>query len=158
VRGARTGFWIVFTVSGLWLQNFMPGIDLLAPGLVLSLQEEKLRTSILLGVAWLLIQEGTGSLAFGTVLLWYAVLAALFYFGHYLFEAKNFLFMIIIGIALGALHIALMGIMGHLQEWRVIMSRVFMEGGIQAVVFPVEWGLLYIIFNRLPHHGQSVRV
>lgn len=156
MRGARAGFWVVFTVSGLWLQSFMPGVDLLAPGLVLSLQEERVRTSILLGLVWLLIQEGTGSLAFGTVLLWYGMLAALFYFGHWLFEAKNFLFMVIIGIALGALHVVLMDIMGQLQNWRIFMGRTFTEGVIQAVVFPVEWGLLYIIFNRLPHNGQII--
>jgi len=134
----------------------MPGIDLLAPGLVLSLQEEKVRTSILLGLVWLLIQEGTGSLAFGTSILWYGILAALFYFGHWLFEAKNFLFMVIIGVTLGVLHVALMNIMGQLQGWQVLMGRVFMEGIIQAVVFPVAWGLLYIIYNRLPHDGQNV--
>ena len=156
MRGARAGFWMVFTVSGLWLQSFMPGVDLLAPGLVLSLQEEKIRTSILLGLVWLLIQEGTGSLAFGTVILWYGILAALFYLGHWLFEAKNFLFMVIIGVALGVLHIVLMDVMGQLQGWRILMGRTFMEGVIQAVVFPVEWGLLYILFNWLPHHAQTI--
>jgi uncharacterized membrane protein len=156
MSGYRMVFWTVFTLSGIWMQSFMPGIDFLAPGLILSLQEEKIRTAVVLGLLWLLIQEGTGSLAFGTVILWYGVLTALFFFGHWLFEAKNFIFMVIIGVCLGVLHFVLMTVMAQLQDWRLILGRVFLEGVIQAVVFPVEWGLIYIIFNHLPQGKYDV--
>jgi len=156
VSGPRTVFWTVFTLGGLWLQNFMPGVDILAPGLILSLQEEKPGTTVVLGLIWLMIQEGTGSLAFGTMVLWYGVLAALFCFGHWLFEAKNFLFMVIIGACLGILHFGLMAVMTQLQDWRVLPGRVLMEGVIQAVVFPVEWGLIYVVFNHLPSDDRNV--
>ena len=156
MNGPRAAFWIVFTLGGLWLQSFMPGVDFLAPGLILSLQEEKNRTTLILGLIWLMIQEGTGSLAFGTVVLWYGMLTALFFFGHWLFEAKNFLFVIILGVCLGVLHFGLMNIMTQLQDWRVPEGRVLLEAVVQAVVFPLEWGLLYVIYNNLPHHGQQV--
>jgi hypothetical protein len=156
MSGYRMVFWSVFTLSGIWMQSFMPGIDFLAPGLILSLQEEKIRTAVVLGLLWLLIQEGTGSLAFGTVILWYGVLTALFFFGHWLFEAKNFIFMVILGACLGVLHFVLMNVMAQLQDWRLILGRVFLEGVIQAVVFPVEWGLMYIIFNHLPQSKHDV--
>ena len=156
MSGPRLGFWVLFTLSGLWLQSFLPGVDFLAPGLVLSLQEERPRTTVVLGGLWLLLQEGTGSLAFGTVVLWYGVLAGLFFFGHWLFEAKNFLFMVILGLCLGLLHFVLMQVMAQLQDWRVAPGRVLMEGVLQAVVFPVQWGLIYIIHNSLPHNVQDL--
>ena len=134
----------------------MPGVDFLAPGLILSLQEEKPRASLILGLIWLLLQEGTGSLAFGTVVLWYGVLAAIFFLGHWLFEAKNFLFVVILGACLGVLHFGLMSVMTQLQDWRVPAGRVFLESLVQTAVFPVEWGLLYIIYNHLPQNVQDV--
>jgi len=156
MNGPRLTFWSLFTLAGLWMQSFMPGVDFLAPGLILSLQEEKPRATVVLGLIWLLLQEGSGSLAFGTVVLWYGVLTALFFFGHWLFEAKNFLFMIILGACLGVLHFGLMNVMTQLQDWRVQPGRVLLESVVQAVVFPVQWGLAYIIYNHLPHNGQDV--
>lgn len=152
----RIVFWTGFTLFGLWMQSFVPGVDFLAPGLVLCLQEEKVRSTVGLALAWLLLQEGIGSLAFGTGLLWYGILAGLFFFGHWLFEAKNFFFMVILGACLGVMHFALTHVMAQLQDWLVPSGRVFMESLLQAVVFPVQWGLIYIIFNHLPAHGQDV--
>ncbi|MFZ5425517.1 MAG: hypothetical protein ACOZEN_00975 [Thermodesulfobacteriota bacterium] len=156
MNGRKVAFWSVFTLSGVWLQSFMPGVDFLAPGLILCLQEEKVRTTVFLGLLWLLIQEGTGSLAFGTAVIWYGVLAAMFFFGHWLFEARNFVFIAILGACLGVLHFGLMHVMTQLQDWLVPAGRVFMESIVQAVVFPVEWGILYIIYNQLPHDAQDV--
>jgi hypothetical protein len=143
-------------MGGLWLQSFMPGVDFLAPGLILSMQEEKPRASLIMGVIWLMLQEGTGSLAFGTVVLWYGVLAAIFSLGHWLFEAKNFLFVVILGVCLGVLHFCLMNVMTQLQDWRVPAGRVFLESVVQMAVFPVEWGLLYIIYNHLPQDAHDI--
>lgn len=156
MSGQRVAFWAVFTLGGMWLQSFIPGVDFLAPGLVLSLQEEKIRTTAILGFIWLLIQEGVGSLAFGSVVLWYGLLVALFFFGHWLFEAKNFVFMMILGACLGVLHFGLMHVMTQLQDWRADPGRSLVEAVVQAVVFPVQWGLIYIIYNNLSHNGQDV--
>ena len=138
------------------MQSLMPGVDFLAPGLILSLQENKPRHTVALGILWLLIQEGTGSLAFGTVILWYGVLIGIFFFGHWLFEARSFLFVVLLGGCLGVLHFGLMHVMTQLQDWQAPPGRVLMESVIQAVVFPIEWGLLYAIYNQLPHNGQDV--
>lgn len=156
MNGPRIAFWSLFTLGGVWLQSFMPGVDFLAPGLILSLQEEKVRATLGMAVLWMLVQEGTGSLAFGTVILWYGVLAALFFFGHWLFEAKNFVFMVILGACLGVLHFGLMHVMTYLQEWRMQPGRVLLESVIQAVVFPVEWGLIFITYSHLPNDAKDV--
>jgi hypothetical protein len=84
------------------------------------------------------------------------VLAAVFFLGHWLFEAKNFLFVVILGACLGVLHFGLMNVMTQLQDWRVPAGRVLLESIVQTAVFPVEWGLLYIIYNHLPQNAQDV--
>ncbi len=156
MNGSKILFWTMFTLGGIWLQSFMPGVDFLAPGLILCLQEEKARTTAILGFVWLFIQEGTGSLAFGTAVAWYGVLTILFFFGHWLFEARNFVFMIILGACLGVLHFGLMNVMTQLQDWIVMPGRVFMESLVQAIVFPVEWGILYVTYNHLPSDAKDV--
>ena len=69
MKPARIAFWALFTLCGLWLQNIVPGVDFLAPGLILAMQEEKWTVPLWLGVLWLFLQEGTGSLPFGATLL-----------------------------------------------------------------------------------------
>ncbi|MFU2208882.1 hypothetical protein [Solidesulfovibrio sp. C21] len=146
----RIVFWVLFTVCGVWLENTIPGVDFLAPGLILAMQEEKWTVPIWLGLAWLFIQEGTGSLAFGAGLLWYGGLAGLYFFGHWLFEARNFLFMFIVGLCLGAMHFVLINLMALLLDWTVPLERLLMESVMQALIFPVEWGLIYLIHRYLP--------
>lgn len=150
MRPASITFWVVFTISGVWLQSWVPGVDFLAPGIILAMQEEKWTVPVWLGLIWLFIQEGTGSLAFGAGLLWYGVLAGLYFFGHWLFEARNVLFMFILGLCLGSMHFLLINIMALLQDWSVPLQRLLFESALQTLVFPVEWGLIYLIHHQLP--------
>ncbi len=152
----RILFWTFFTLAGVWLQSMLPGVDFLAPGFILCLQEEKWSVTAWLSLIWLFIQEGTGSMAFGSGLLWYGALAGLYYFGHWLFEAKNFLFMFILGICLGLLHLILTHVMAGLNDWTILGGRVLMECLLQALVFPVEWGLAYLILHQLPEKKYAV--
>lgn len=147
---ARIVFWVVFTLCGLWLESQVPGVDFLAPGLILAMQEEKWTVPVWLGLVWLFLQEGTGSLAFGSSILWYGALAGLYFFGHWLFEARNFLFVFILGVSLGAMHVVLIGIMVLLQDQTVPLDRLLTESVLQALIFPVEWGLVYLIHHHLP--------
>ena len=147
---ARILFWIFFTLGGVWLESVIPGVDFLAPGLILAMQEETWSVPIWLGLAWLFVQEGTGSLAFGAGLLWYGGLAGLYFFGHWLFEARNFLFKFIVGLCLGVMHFVLVNLMALLLDWTVPMERLLMESVLQALIFPVEWGLIYLIHHYLP--------
>jgi hypothetical protein len=147
---ARIVFWTFFTLCGVWLESVIPGVDFLAPGLILAMQEEAWSVPVWLGLVWLFIQEGTGSLAFGAGLLWYGGLAGLYFFGHWLFEARNFLFMFIVGLCLGVMHFVLVNLMALLLDWTVPVERLLMESVLQALIFPVEWGLIYLIHHYLP--------
>lgn len=155
MKPASIAFWTFFTLAGIWLENVIPGVDFLAPGFILAMQEEKWPVSVWLGLIWLFIQEGTGSLAFGTGLLWYGLLAGLYFFGHWLFEARNFLFMFILGLCLGTMHFLLINVMSILQDWIVPAQRLAMESILQTLIFPVEWGLIYLIHQHLPENAHE---
>lgn len=153
---ARIVWWSGYTILAVVLSSLVPGVDFFAPGFILLLQEERPSSVLFLVPVWLMLMEGPGSLAFGTGILWYGALAALFFFGHYLFEAKNFVFMIILGISLGLLRIVLMHLMGSLQDWTIAMDRVLTEALLQALIFPLQWGLMYILYHHLPEYEQPV--
>ena len=86
-------WWSIYTVLGIWAQRTLPGIDFFAPGIILSLQEEESgQRTALLGLIWILLVEGTGSLPFGYGLAWYGLLIAFYFMGRWLFEARSFLF------------------------------------------------------------------
>ena len=155
MRPANIVFWSLVTLLGVWLQNLVPGVDFLAPGLILAMQEEKWTVPVWLGLVWLFLQEGTGSLAFGTGLLWYGLLAGLFFFGHWLFEARNFLFMFILGLCLGTMHFVLINLMAVLQDWSIPLQRLAMESVLQTLIFPVEWGIIYLIHQHLPENVHA---
>lgn len=134
----------------------MPGVDFLAPGLIIALQEEKPRVVVWLALIWVLLQEGVGSLVFGSVILSYSALVFIYFLGHWIFEAKSFLFMIFLGLCLGALHFLLLPIVGTLQELYIPTNRILLESLLQALFFPLELGLAYVIYNQLPIHESSV--
>ena len=149
MRPSSIVFWALFTLAGGWMQSVIPGVDFLAPGFILAMQEEKWTVPVWLGIIWLFIQEGTGSLAFGAGLLLYGGLAGLYFFGHWLFEARNFLFMFIVGLCLGAMHFVLINLMALLLDWTVPVERLLMESVLQSLIFPIEWGLIYLIHHYL---------
>lgn len=132
-------WWSGFTVAGIWGQSFIPGVDLLAAGLVVSLQEQTRTRTFWLAVAWIVLQEGVGSLAFGYGILWYSALALIFFVGRWLFEARSILFIALIGISLGVLHFAFTLVLTSLEDLTLPLDRLLWESLAQVLVFPAGW-------------------
>ncbi len=145
-------WWFGFTVFALMGQTLFPGVDLLITGLIVSMQEERKRQSIILGITFLLIQEGAGSLAFGAGLAWYGMAVVLFVGGRWLFEARNIMFMVILGAALGAWRFLLISMLTALQEYTFSQELVFWECVHQALTFPLMWSLTVAL---RPHKLES---
>ena len=142
-------WWGAYTVLAVWAQRALPGIDFFAPGIILSLQEEESgKRTVILGVVWILIMEGTGSLPFGYGLAWYGLLAAFYFTGRWLFEARSILFMVLIGLLLGALHPVLIYGLASLSNLEVVMPSVWIEGGVQAVAFSIVWAATDYLFPK----------
>ena len=132
-------WWGLFLGLGIWMQQMLPGIDVLVIGLILALQE---RDPLQLGWVFfilILLQEGVGSLDFGATLLWYATVIVFFYLGHWLFETENFLFVFLLSACIGAGHFAIMWMMCFLQYIPVDDAALLDESILQALFIPFAW-------------------
>jgi hypothetical protein len=126
----------------------VPGVDFLAPGIVLSMQERAGYRTAWLALIWMLLLEGMGNLPFGYGLAWYGLLMAFYIMGRWLFEARSVAFMCLLGIGLGVLHPLLTYSLASLANLTVDMRPLAMEGAVQAVVFPLVWLLADKLFPR----------
>lgn len=146
----RLAWWAGFTLVGVWLQRLVPGVDLLAPGLLLSFQEERPPHTLALAVVWVLLQDGAGTLRFGYGMLVYGVLALFFLWVRWLFNARSFLFVFLSGLLCAGLHMPVVGVLSHLEELEFLWPRLLFEAGLQVVLFPLVWYGAHRLFpNRL---------
>lgn len=141
-------WWLAYTIVAVWLQTLLPGVDFLAPGVVLSLQERPGAQTGFMVLAWVLLQEGMGSMAFGYGLMWYGVLVLAYLGGRWLFESRSFLFMCLLGLLLGAMHPLLVYSLASLQGLAWSVPDMMLEGTIQAGIFPVAWYAARSLFPR----------
>lgn len=148
-------WWIVFIATGVWVQHHIPGVDILAVGLLVSMQERRTAQTIWLALIFVLLQEGAGSLAFGTALIWYGGLAAAYSGGKWLFESQNMLFILLLGVVLGGLHVGLTLLFASLQDLEVDSMRLLMEGVLQAVITVPAWLTTRTLRRRFGGGGQQ---
>lgn len=134
-------WWLVFILCSVWAQHFISGSDILVVGLIISMQEDRPMQTVWLFCAFVLIQEGAGSLAFGASLFRYSAAVVLFRMGRWLFEPRNVIFMFFLGLALGVLNYFLLDLMATLQNIEIGLDRLSMESLVQVEVFLPAWGL-----------------
>lgn len=142
-------WWAIYTVVCIWLQAFFPGVDFFLPGLLVCLQEGKLWWAGWLGLACLAIQEGTGSLAFGSSLIWYIGLVAAFYAGRSLLESKNYLFILGFALAAGFWHWVVIYLMSRLQNLQIMPEMLIKDSLFLIVGLPLMWGTVLFFYRRL---------
>jgi len=143
-------WWFTFMIAAIWGQLMLPGVDLLVVGLILSLQEERLQQTAWLAVAFMLIQEGSGSLAFGSSVLWYALVVVFYTLGRWLFDPRGVQFVCLLGLVMGVWHYLLAQMMATLQEYTVQVGPLAEESVLQALIIPLAW----LAFGRL--RGKKV--
>lgn len=149
-------WWAVYIVAGLCLQLHFPGVDALVPGLMLSCQENRpQQTFWLCGVA-MLIQEGAGSLAFGLSILWYGSLLFYFMVGRIFFVTGSLFFVVLIAMALGATHSAILYITSSLQGYSVDSYRLVRQAAAQALLIPPLYAVAYLFRKRFLGHEYGI--
>lgn len=149
-------WWGGYTIIAVWAQMLIPGVDFLAPGLVLAMQERPVSRVVVLGILWTLLQEGIGGLSFGYGVAWYGLLAIMFVLGRWMFESRSVMFMYLLGVFLGILHPLLTLGLLSLESMQTAPDRLIVEGAIQAAVFPVVWWFAQHFFPaRLKADGAS---
>ena len=148
-------WWGGYTVLGVWAHKLVPGVDVFAPGIVLSLQEQPGHRTLGLAAFWILLLEGVGNMPFGFGVAWYVLLFVMFVVGRWLFEGRSFLFMCLLGAGLGALRPALLYSLSSLANLEVDLSAAAVEGLIQAAVFPGVWVLADRFYPKKLRHDVA---
>ena len=149
-------WWFGFFYVGISLQNTLPGTDVLVVGLLIALHERRV-----LQLAWLLpvlilIQEGGGTLNFGAAVLWYAAVIALFFIGHWLFEAENMLFIFLLSAFMGLAHLGVVHLMARLQSAPLDKALLLDESILQALFIVLAWRPMSFTRRLLgPYHEDT---
>ena len=147
-RLANIIWWAVYFAVGLWLQLRFPGIDALIPGIMLSCQEERPQQTFWLCLVTILVQEGTGSLAFGNAILWYGALVLFFLVGRLFFVTRSLFFVVLLALVLGVTHSALLFVTSSLQGFEVNASRLAEQAVAQALLIPPLYAAASLVRKR----------
>ena len=154
MRAKNIAFWLFFLVAGVWAQRFLPGVDMLAPGILVSLQEKRFAQTLWLTLIAIFIQEGVGALNFGVAILWYVSVFIVYFIGRWLFEAENILFILLLGLCLGGVHFGLLSSMQILQGLSAGRASLPVESLLQVIVFPSAWWIVkYFRKPWVPHEA-----
>ena len=156
MNGKNVAFWLLYLVVGVWAQRFVPGVDMLAPGILVSLQEKRTTQTLWLLLILVLIQEGTGTFVFGAAILWYVSMLIIYFAGRWMFETENFLFISLLGLCFGGAHLVIVNAMQILQELGEIRRTLPLESLIQAFVFPLLWLAVRQLRKGWAFHATTV--
>lgn len=133
----------MYGVCAVWGMHFVPGVDFLLPGILCSMQEQNRPQTVWLMVCAVLIHEGTGLLAFGPAVLWYAMACLLFYVGRNFFEAENIVFVLLLSACLGCWNVVIGYTMQPLQDVVILLPRLLYNGALNVLLVPPVWLVVY---------------
>lgn len=137
-------WWAAFIVLAICAQALAPGLDVLAVGLLVLLQEDDYRDMLWLLPLFILLQEGIGTRPFGSAIVWYAATVVIFKLGRWLFETENFLFMFLLSACLGAAYFAVSWLMAPLQNLTFNLEDTLDKSLLQAIFMPFAWHALTV--------------
>lgn len=135
-------WWLCFLAVGVCIQALVPGLDVLAVGLIIVLQERDYRNLVWLLPLFVLVQEGMGTRPFGAVIVWYAATIVLFRLGRWLFQVENFVFVFLLSACLGAVYYGVTWLMAPLQNLTFNVEDTLDKSLVQALFMPFAWRLL----------------
>ena len=90
-------------------------------------------------LALILVQEGVGTLDFGTSVLWYLLVITLFFIGRWMFETENWLFVLLLSGCIGLAHYGVIWLMTRLQFIPLDTTQLLDESILQALLTPFVW-------------------
>lgn len=144
-RYGKICWWLIVTAVGICFQAVLPGQDLLAVGFLLLLQESDYATMLWWVPLVILLQEGMGTRLFGGTIVWYILIAVLFYLGRWLFEARNFFFVFILSACLGVAYFCVAWFMAPLQNIQLDQRELLDVSLVQAFVMPLVWCIMVLV-------------
>ncbi len=141
-------WWAAYTVCSIWAQECFAGIDFFSAGLIVCLQAGQWRRAVWLALFWGLLQEGTGTLAFGAILLFDVGLFCLFFAGKWLLEPENPLFVIVVSALLVVWHEVVVVGLASLQDFMLPWSP-FSVHAVQFAAYVLTWAFVYPLFSKV---------
>lgn len=149
-------WWIFYTLFAVWLQSFIPGADCFGPAVVLCLQTRRYGSLACLLPLWILIQEGAGSLPFGSMLLYYMGLIYFVILVRAYISITSPLYILSLSLAAGLWHWSIIQALSSLQEIHVAMQPLLFQSLRLAALFPVIWALISLIdYSRItPNYAR----
>ncbi len=148
-------WWFGYLIVGLWLQLKLPGLDALLPGFLVALQEKRWQQTTWFLLVCLLIQEGTGTLSFGSSVLWYGGVILLFHIGVWFFVTNSLFFIVLLSGGIGVLYAVLQYALGSLQNMTLPLERIIEQAFAQAMLIPPLWGIAYLTRKKAIRHAES---
>lgn len=135
----RLIWWIAYFIFAIWMQKIMPGLDAMAPGLLICLQDRRPSQTIFFLLFCIVVQEGAGTLPFGASIVWYTFVACCYYIGSGFFVAGNISFIITISVGLGLGRLLMFFAMGSLQATPLDSKGLVFQCLAQVAATPVIW-------------------
>lgn len=140
-------WWAAYTFLGIWLQDLFSGIDCFGPVLILCLQNGRYKSLFWLALVWILIQEGTGSLPFGSSLLYYGGLAAFFLASRPYLKTGSLPFILFLSILAGLWYVLSIHLFVSLQPIQVDLMQLAGQAARLTMAFPLLWLLVSTIYT-----------
>ena len=149
-------WWMAYFAVGLTLQLRFAGVDALIPGIMLSCQEGRRQQTIWLCLCALLIQEGTGSLAFGGEVLWYGSLLLLFSLGKLFFVTGSLFFVVLLASVLGVLHSCMLYALSSLQGYSLDSYHLVQQAMAQTLLIPPLYAVASLARKRFLNYEYGI--
>mgnify|MGYP000058218049 CR=1 FL=1 len=149
-------WWILYTLCGIWIQGAIPGVDCFGPGLLLCLQTGRFKSLFWLAPIWVLLQEGAGSLPFGSALLYDAGLVYFFLLIRPYINLTSPMYILSISLFAGLWHFGVVHLVTSLQGIHILSQQILFQSIRLTAVFPVIWALASLIyyFRIAPSHAR----
>ncbi len=148
-------WWAAFFAVGIFMQRAMPGMDVLVAGLLVALQERKGWQIFWIALLLIILQEGMGTLEFGASLLRYPLVVCVFFIGRWLFETRNVLFVLLLSVCIGVVHLGVVLLISRLQYIAVDLPVLFDESVAQALLVSVVWKVVSLMRRSVVLHENS---
>lgn len=132
-------WWVAFFVLGLALQQALPVRMSWLPVCFWPCRSACPFQLAVVLLALILVQEGVGTLDFGTSVLWYLLVITLFFIGRWMFETENWLFVLLLSGCIGLAHYGVIWLMTRLQFIPLDMTQLLDESILQALLTPFVW-------------------
>lgn len=144
-------WWSFYSLGAIWAQYFWAGLDFFTPGLLICLQDRRIKTALILSGVWLFLVEGTGSLAFGSQLIYLVGVFVFFGAGALRLEPENPVFVVIFSLTLALWHTAVSWSMLSLQDLQF-------DGGKLLAVVPGQWMATVFVWGAFLSSRFLVRI